>query len=297
MLRGSVKLEQPIDVEVALAGTDYIADEGLATAIFIAIKLGKPLLLEGNPGVGKTEAAKSIAAFTGRELIRLQCYEGIDASQALCDWNYPRQLLAIRKAGEQDVDVYQESFLIERPLLKALRMSEGAVLLIDEIDRSDHEFEAFLLEFLSEFQITVPEIGTLTAKKPPIVILTSNRSRDLHSALRRRCIHHWIAYPDADREAAIIARRAGGVTKSTAMAVAHAVQGLRQLPLVKAPGISEAVDWAQSATLIKGSSPWPVAFRRAVGAVIKEEEDMARVNSEIEPLLVEAFASNDRTPS
>src|SRR5690606_24427955 len=189
----------------------YIADDGLATAMFLALRLGKPLLLEGAPGVGKTEAAKVLAAVLDCELVRLQCYEGIDAAHALYEWNYQRQLLAIRQAGESEIDIYDDRFLIARPLLQVLQAPSERVLLIDEIDRSDHEFEALLLEFLSDFQITIPERGTIAAARRPIVVLTSNRTRELAEALRRRCVYHWIGYPDAEREAAIIMARAGDV--------------------------------------------------------------------------------------
>ena len=191
----------------------YLADEGLATAAYLSLALGKPLLLEGAPGVGKTEAAKAIAAVLGRRLIRLQCYEGIDASAALYEWNYPRQMLAIRQAGEESIDIYGETFLIERPMLAALRAPESTVLLIDEIDRADQEFEAFLLEFLSDFQISIPERGTVRAAERPVVVLTSNRTRDLHEALRRRCVYHWIDYPTAEREARIVMMRASSVAE------------------------------------------------------------------------------------
>ena len=210
--------------------------EGIATAAYLALALGKPLLLEGAPGVGKTEAAKAIAAVLGRRLIRLQCYEGIDASAALYEWNYPRQMLAIRQAGDQSIDIYGEAFLIERPMLAALRAPDSTVLLIDEIDRSDQEFEAFLLEFLSDFQISIPERGTIRAAERPVVILTSNRTRDLHEALRRRCVYHWIDYPNAEREARIVMMRASSVAETTARAVVAAVGKLRREPLSKAPG-------------------------------------------------------------
>ena len=260
----------------------YLADDGLATAVFLAMRLGKPLLLEGAPGVGKTEAAKVIALILGSKLVRLQCYEGIDASQALYEWNYQRQLLAIRQAGEAEIDIYDDRFLIARPLLQVLRAPAESVLLVDEIDRSDHEFEALLLEFLSEFQITIPERGTLTAETRPIVVLTSNRTRELSEALRRRCVYHWIAYPDAGREARIIMMRAGDVAETTARAVARAVSDIRARPLAKPPGIVEAIEWANAATVLeKGGNPWPEAFRRAIGVLVKDEEDMAYIAPEL----------------
>ena len=195
-VRGTIGgIDSPEALEKALRAAYYLADDGIATAAYLALALGKPLLLEGAPGVGKTEAAKAIAAVLGRRLIRLQCYEGIDASAALYEWNYPRQMLAIRQAGDETIDIYGETFLIERPMLAALRAPDSTVLLIDEIDRSDQEFEAFLLEFLSDFQISIPERGTVRAAERPVVVLTSNRTRDLHEALRRRCVYHWIDYP------------------------------------------------------------------------------------------------------
>jgi MoxR-like ATPase len=214
-----VGIDSPEALERALRSAYYLADEGLATVAYLALALGKPLLLEGAPGVGKTEAAKAVAAVLARRLIRLQCYEGIDASSALYEWNYPRQMLAIRQAGEQSIDIYGEPFLIERPMLAALRSPDSTVLLIDEIDRSDQEFEAFLLEFLSDFQISIPERGTIRAAERPIVILTSNRTRDLHEALRRRCVYHWIDYPNAEREARIVMLRASSVAEAAARAV------------------------------------------------------------------------------
>lgn len=284
-------LASPEALAARLEAAKYVADEGLATAMFLALRLGKPLLLEGAPGVGKTEAAKVLAATTGAELVRLQCYEGIDAGHALYDWNYQRQLLAIRQAEHGEVDIYDDRFLIERPLLRVLRAPHECVLLVDEIDRSDHEFEALLLEFLSDFQVTIPERGTIAATRRPIVLLTSNRTRELAEALRRRCVYHWIDYPDAEREATIIALRAGGVAHETARAVAHAVRNIRLRPLAKPPGISEAVDWANAATVLeKGGSPWPEAFRRAIGVLIKDEEDLACVRDELAGILQEANA-------
>lgn len=273
-----------------MAEARYVADEGLATAIFLAIRLGKPLLLEGAPGVGKTEAAKVVAGMLGSELVRLQCYEGIDASHALYEWNYQRQLLAIRQAGEAEIDIYGDRFLIERPLLKVLRQPERSVLLVDEVDRSDHEFEALLLEFLSDFQITIPERGTLSATTRPVVVLTSNRTRDLAEALRRRCVYHWIDYPDEERENRIIAARAGDVAEATARAVARAVREIRTRPLAKPPGISEAIEWANAATVLeKGGGAWPEAFRRAIGVLIKDEEDLAYLAPHLPKILEEAL--------
>jgi MoxR-like ATPase len=250
--------------------------------------MGKPLLVEGVPGVGKTEAAKALARALGRDLIRLQCYEGIDAAEALYEWNHARQLLAIRQseASGDAPDLYAETFLIERPLLKTLRHAGRTVLLVDEIDRADDEFEAFLLEFLADYEITIPEIGTVKAARPPVVVLTSNRTRELHEALRRRCTYHWIPYPDAKREAEIIMLRAGEVAEETARAVVRAVNGLRNLPLAKAPGIAEAVDWARAATILEaGGADWPAALRRSIGQALKDEEDMELAAGRLDELV------------
>jgi MoxR-like ATPase len=271
-----VGIDRPETLANALRAAFYLADDGLATAAYLALALGKPLLLEGSPGVGKTEAAKALAGVLGRDLIRLQCYEGIDASAALYEWNYPRQMLAIRQAGEAPVDIYRDEFLIERPMLAVLRSPERSVLLIDEIDRSDHEFEAFLLEFLSDFSISIPERGTLRAYERPVVVLTSNRTRELHEALRRRCVYHWIDFPDAERETTIIMMRASSVAEATARAVVAAVGRLRREPLTKPPGVAEAVDWAEAATLlVQTGAAWPDAFKRSIGVALKDEEDLA----------------------
>jgi MoxR-like ATPase len=280
-------LASPEALSDALRQALYLADDGIATAAFLGLALGKPLLLEGAPGVGKTEAAKALAGILGRRLIRLQCFEGIDASAALYEWNYPRQMLAIRQARDGEaLDIYRDDFLIERPMLTALRHPQSTLLLIDEIDRSDHEFEAFLLEFLSDFTISIPERGTLRAAERPVVILTSNRTRELHEALRRRCIYHYIAYPDAEREARIIMLRSSAVAERTAHAVVHAVGLLRQEPLTKPPGVAEAVDWAEAATaLSRAGSAWPEAFRRSIGAALKDEEDLAHMRPRMEALL------------
>jgi len=290
MTASSETLSSPEAVAAALARSRYLADDSLATAIFLAIRLGKPLLIEGAPGVGKTEAAKAVADALGRDLVRLQCYEGIDAAHALYEWNYQRQLLAIRQSAEHEVDIYGDRFLIDRPLLQVLRAPGRRLLLVDEIDRSDHEFEALLLEFLSDFQISIPERGTLAAASRPVVVLTSNRTRELAEALRRRCVYHWISYPDAAREAAVIMLRAGEVAEKTAEAVAKAVREIRARPLAKPPGIAEAVEWANAATVLeKGGSPWPEAFRRAIGVLIKDEEDLSYLTPELPKIVEEAL--------
>jgi MoxR-like ATPase len=286
-----VGIDRPETLAKALQSALYLADEGLATAAYLALALGKPLLLEGAPGVGKTEAGKSLAGILGRDLIRLQCYEGIDASAALYEWNYPRQMLAIRQAGDAPIDIYRDEFLIERPMLTALRSPERTVLLIDEVDRSDHEFEAFLLEFLSDFTISIPERGTLRAYERPVVVLTSNRTRELHEALRRRCVYHWIDYPDAEREARIIMMRASSVAEGTARAVVAAVGRLRREPLTKPPGVAEAVDWAEGATLLaQTGAPWPEAFRRSIGTALKDEEDIAYMAPRLAQVIAEIAA-------
>jgi len=286
-----VGIDSPETLADALRAAFYMADEGLSTAAYLALALGKPLLLEGAPGVGKTEAAKAISAVLGRSMIRLQCYEGIDAAHALYEWNYPRQMLALRQAGDDPIDIYRDEFLIERPMLAALRSPQRVTLLIDEIDRSDHEFEAFLLEFLSDFQISIPEIGTIRATDRPVVILTSNRTRELHEALRRRCVYHWIDYPTPDREAQIIMMRASSVAEATARSVVNAVSQLRQEPLTKPPGIAESIDWAEAATLLnQGGADWPIAFKRAIGVALKDEEDLAYVHDRLDAIVSGAAA-------
>jgi MoxR-like ATPase len=286
-----VGIDRPQTLADALRAAFYLADDGLATAAYLALALGKPLLLEGYPGVGKTEAAEALSGVLGRDLIRLQCYEGIDASAALYEWNYPRQMLAIRQAGEQPVELYRDEFLIERPMLAALRSPERSILLIDEVDRSDHEFEAFLLEFLSDFSISIPERGTLRAYERPVVVLTSNRTRELHEALRRRCVYHWIDFPDAEQEARIILLRASRVAERTARAVVAAVGRLRREPLTKPPSVAEAVDWAEAATLLADrGAPWPEAFKRSIGVALKDEEDLAYMGPRLDAMIGEIAA-------
>jgi MoxR-like ATPase len=267
------------DLALRFAGERYLADEGLLTAVHLALSLKRPLILEGEPGVGKTELAKVLAKTQGRELIRLQCYEGLDAAQALYEWDHPKQLLAIRACeaeGRAVGELYDEQYLMERPLLRALRTP--CVLLIDEIDRADSEFEAFLLEFLSDFQITIPELGTIEAVAPPIVVLTSNRTRELHDALKRRCLYHWIAFPDAERERAIIDAKVPGLADDAAAALVAAVSQVRGLRLIKPPGIAETIEWAQAAKLLTDEgAAWPAALRRSLGLLLKEQEDTEEV--------------------
>lgn len=281
--------EQPfpsVDALVeALRERRYLADRGLATSIHLALALQRPLLLEGEAGVGKTEVAKVLADLLGRSLIRLQCYEGIDASQALYEWNYARQMMAARAGaadGPLDVDdLFSEGFLLERPLLAAIRAGERAVLLVDELDRADDEFEAFLLEVLSEFAVTIPEIGRIVAPGAPVVIVTSNRTRELHDALRRRCLYHWIEHPDLEREVEIVLARAPGVASSLARQVAAAVARLRELDLVKRPGVAETIDWANALSVLGADRLDADVADRTLGAVLKDRDDLGLARSRI----------------
>jgi MoxR-like ATPase len=287
-------LDQPgsvAELTAILCQGGYLADRGLATALYVALSLQRPILLEGEVGVGKTEAAKVLAAAFGRRLIRLQCYEGIDTSQALYEWDYARQMLYIRALSERNVTeddavdkVFGPRFLLERPLLEAVRAGDQAVLLIDEVDRADDEFEAFLLELLSDFQISIPEVGTVRAASPPLVILTSNRTRELHDALKRRCLYHWIGYPPADREVEIVLIRAPGVPEKLAQSVVSAVSRLRELDLAKPPGVAETIDWARTLDFLGAAELGPQAAEDTLGAVVKERDDLELVRENLEEI-------------
>jgi MoxR-like ATPase len=269
----------------------YLADRGLATALFVALSLQRPILLEGEVGVGKTEVAKVLASVFGRKLIRLQCYEGIDTNQALYEWDYARQMLHIRALSEHqiaDTDAVEKlfgpKFLLERPLLEAVRAGDQAVLLIDEVDRADDEFEAFLLELLSDFQITIPEIGTIKAATPPLVVLTSNRTRELHDALKRRCLYHWIGFPPAAREVEIVLVRAPGVSEALTRKVVAAVNRLRQLDLAKPPGVAETIDWVRTLDFLGETDLSTQVAEDTLGAVVKERDDLDVVRENLEEI-------------
>jgi MoxR-like ATPase len=282
------------EVQQVLRGRDYLAGRALATGILLSLKMGRPLLLEGEAGVGKTQIAKTLAGVLGAELIRLQCYEGIDASQALYEWDYGRQLLFARALQDGEVDaqdrvrqLYGPDFLLARPLLQAIRAGGKAVLLIDEIDRADDEFEAFLLEVLSDFTVTVPELGTIRAESPPAVILTSNRTRELHDALKRRCMYHWIEFPDLEREVEIVRLRAPDVSEPLARSVATAVARLRELDLIKRPGTAEAIDWANALALLGADAVAGEEGRATLGWAIKNQDDMRLVEPRLHELVGE----------
>ncbi|MET7761410.1 MoxR family ATPase [Streptomyces sp. NPDC005393] len=277
-----------------LRDRNYLAGRGLATAILLSLKMGRPLLLEGEAGVGKTEIAKTLAGVLDTELIRLQCYEGIDASQALYEWDYGRQLLFARALQDGEINaqdrvrqLYGPDFLLARPLLQAIRAEKRAVLLIDEIDRADDEFEAFLLEVLSEFTVTVPELGTIRAVSPPAVILTSNRTRELHDALKRRCMYQWIEFPELEREVEIVRLRAPNVSEPLARSVVTAVARLRELDLIKRPGSAETIDWANALALLGAEAVTGEAGRLTLGWAIKNQDDMRLVEPRLHELVGE----------
>ncbi len=283
-------------LEEALLEASYLPDRGLATVLYLALQVRKPLLLEGEAGVGKTEAAKAIAQALGTRLIRLQCYEGLDVTHAVYEWNYTRQLLHIRAAQEggevDEEELFGERFLIRRPLLEAISAPEPVVLLIDEIDRADDEFEAFLLELLSDFQITIPELGTIAARHRPVVILTSNRTRELHDALKRRCLFHWIGHPSCEREIEIVRLRVPDVPERLAAQAVQFVQALRGLELTKAPGVAETVDWAQALAVLGQRELDAELVQSTLGSVLKYQEDLELVSdATLVGLLEEARAA------
>ena len=293
------------EVISGLGANGYLSDEGLATAIFLSLTMGRPLLLEGEPGVGKTEVAKALSALTGGELLRLQCYEGLDASQALYEWDYPRQLLHLRAAEaagtiSSDVavvenELYSERFLVRRPLLDAIsdRHHIAPVLLIDELDRADDEFEAFLLEVLADNAVTIPELGTFRATVPPIVIITSNRTRDVHDALKRRCLYHWVEHPDLEREIAIVQSRVPGANELLSRQVSRLVAELRQIGLFKPPGVAETIDWVMALTALGRTELDASSVEASLGAVVKYREDADRVRARGIDTLVESATNAD----
>jgi MoxR-like ATPase len=275
------------ETETLLAGGDYVADRSLATALFLALKMGRPLFLEGEAGVGKTEIAKVVADRLGRRLVRLQCYEGLDVASAVYEWNYARQMIEIRLAeaaggvdrGSLGEDVFRADFLIKRPLLQALESDPAGapVLLIDELDRTDEPFEAYLLEVLSDFQISIPELGTIKAAEPPIVVITSNRTREIHDALKRRCLYHWVDYPDARRELRILRAKVPGAEESLARQIVGFVQALRKQDLFKLPGIAETLDWATAVTHLDRISLDPETIDNTLGVLLKYQDDIGKI--------------------
>jgi MoxR-like ATPase len=282
------------DVQESLRAQAYLADRGLSTAIYLALSLNRPLLLEGEAGVGKTEVAKVLAPALGRSLIRLQCYEGIDASQALYEWDYSRQLIAVRALQAADTsealvrDLFGPEFLVERPLLSAIRAGSRAVLLVDELDRADDEFEAFLLEILSEYAVTIPEIGPVAADQPPAVLITSNRTRELHDALKRRCLYHWIDHPSLDREVEIVRTRAPEVSEALARQVARAVARIRGLDVLKRPGVAETIDWANALAFLGVERLDGEAAGATLGAVLKDHDDLVLARERIAEVVGDA---------
>jgi MoxR-like ATPase len=289
------------DTAKLLAQADYVAERSLATAVFLALRMKRPLFLEGEAGVGKTEIAKVLASTLGRKLVRLQCYEGLDVASAVYEWNYSRQMIEIRLAeasGTHDrdaiaQDIFSERFLIHRPLLQALQgdLAGAPVLLIDELDRTDEPFEAYLLEVLADFQVTIPEIGTIRAESPPIVVITSNRTREIHDAVKRRCLYHWVDYPNAERELEILRRKAPGAADALAREVVGFVQRLRRMDLFKLPGVAETIDWSQALVALDALALDPETINNTLGALLKYQDDIARVQgSEAARILSEVRA-------
>ncbi len=298
----STPVPQSIDAtQELLASADYVAERSLATAVFLSLKMRRPLFLEGEAGVGKTEIAKVLASTLGRKLVRLQCYEGLDVASAVYEWNYSRQMIEIRLAEAEGVknregiaqDIFSEKFLIRRPLLQALEGGIGAapVLLIDELDRTDEPFEAYLLEVLSDFQVTIPEIGTVKATEPPIVVITSNRTREIHDAIKRRCFYHWVDYPDAARELEILKRRAPEASEKLSREVVAFVQRLRRMDLFKLPGVAETIDWSKALVALDKMALDPQTVNDTLGTLLKYQDDITRIRgSEAEKLLAEVRA-------
>ena len=301
----SKKNALPASIEATLkllASADYVAERSLATSVFLSLKMGRPLFLEGEAGVGKTEIAKVLSSTLGRPLVRLQCYEGLDIASAVYEWNYPRQMIEIRLAEAEGKktsrdslagDIFSERFLIRRPILQALEGKPGAapVLLIDELDRTDEPFEAYLLEVLSDFQVTIPETGTIKAAEPPIVVLTSNRTREIHDAIKRRCFYDWVDYPDAGRELAILRRKAPGSSEQLAREVVAFVQKLREIDLFKLPGVAETLDWSEALSTLNQLTLDPQTVNDTLGTLLKYQDDISRIRgSEAEQLLAEVKA-------
>jgi len=304
---GAASLPASVEETAALlARGDYVADRSLATAVFLALAMNRPLFLEGEAGVGKTEIAKVLSATLGRRLVRLQCYDGLDLAAAVYEWNYARQLLEIRlaeAAGTKDReaisrDVFSRRFLIERPLLQAISPEGGpAVLLIDELDRADEPFEAFLLELLADFQVTIPELGTIRAETPPVVIITSNRTREIHDALKRRCLYHWVDYPDAARERAILRLKAPGAAEALSAQVVAFVQRLRQMELFKQPGIAETIDWVTALTRLDATELTPEAVDETLGVILKYQDDIAKLRGAMAASVLAEAKAHPAPPS
>jgi MoxR-like ATPase len=299
MIHAPASIEATLDL---LRAESYVADRGFATVLFLALRLGRPLFLEGEAGVGKTEIAKVLARALGRKLIRLQCYEGLDSAAALYEWNYAGQMMAIRlgeASGEHDraklsADVFSERFLVKRPLLQALEADPAGppVLLIDELDRTDEAFEAFLLEVLADFQVTIPELGTVKAERPPIVVITSNRTREIHDALKRRCLYHWVDYPTAERELKIVRAKVPGIAKTLSREVVGFVQAIRKEELFKAPGVAETLDWASALTELDAVALDPALVSDTLGVLLKYQDDIARMeSSKVKEILDEVRAA------